>query len=51
MHYIPTIAGRKEEEWLLLRIKDVSVNILTEDYRAEMNLEERYMEEPTEEEI
>ncbi len=51
LKYTPHIAGRKEDEWLLIRIQDVVVNLFTQDYRDEIDIEQRYMDDPTQEDI
>lgn len=43
---IPTIAGCKDESWLMIVIKQVQVHLILDDYRDDLDLEFRWMNPP-----
>ena len=43
---MPTIAGLKDESWLMVVIKEVQVHIIVEEYREELDLEFRWLNKP-----
>lgn len=47
----PTVRGRKDDSWLLVTVKDVQVHFLLADYRYELDLEFRWLNQPPEEMI
>ena len=45
----PKVHGRKEDSWLLVQVKDVQVHFILADYRYELDLEFRWLNQPPEE--
>lgn len=45
----PTIAGRKDDSWFMLTIKEIQVHMILYDYREELDLEFRWLNPPPKE--
>jgi hypothetical protein len=43
---VPTICGTKDESWLMVVVKDVQVHFILEEYRDELDLEFRWLNDP-----
>ena len=43
---MPTVAGTKDDSWLMVVVKQVQVHFLLEEYRDELDLEFRWMNPP-----
>ena len=41
--FIPTVFGRRDEEWLIVEIGEVQVHLFVESFRKEMDLLERWL--------
>lgn len=38
LSYVPTVFGRRDEEWLLVEIGDIMVHLFTESFKEEFDL-------------
>lgn len=45
----PAISGAKDDEWLMVYYKEFMVHLFTEDCRNEVDIEAKWMYQPTEE--
>jgi len=43
---LPRVAGTKDESWLMIKVAEVQVHIILEEYREELDLEFRWMNPP-----
>ena len=43
---IPTIAGTKDDSWLLVNVKDIQVHLILEEYREDLDIEFRWLNPP-----
>ena len=41
--FIPTVFGRRDEEWLLVEIGEVQIHFFVESFRSEMDLLDRWL--------
>ena len=46
IHNKPTICGTKDDSWHLVVIKDVQVHFILDEYREDLDLEFRWLNEP-----
>lgn len=46
---IPTVHGRKDDNWVLVTVKEVQVHMIAEEYREDLDLEFRWLNPPPEE--
>lgn len=46
---LPKVAGRKDESWMMVTIKEVQVHLLLNEYREDLDLEFRWLNNPPEE--
>ena len=42
----PTVRGRKDDSWVLVVIKEIQVHFVLAEYRFELDLEFRWLNEP-----
>ena len=43
---LPTIAGTKDDSWLMVIVKQVQVHMILDEYRDDLDLEFRWMNPP-----
>ena len=43
---MPRVAGTKDESWLMIKVAEVQVHLILEEYREELDLEFRWMNPP-----
>jgi hypothetical protein len=46
---VPTVAGRKDDSWVLVTVKEIQVHMILEEYRTDLDLEFRWLNPPPEE--
>lgn len=45
----PSIAGRKDDSWFLLTVKEIQVHMILHEYREDLDLEFRWLNPPPQE--
>jgi len=43
---LPKVAGRKDDSWMLVCIKEIQVHIILDEYRNDLDLEFRWLNPP-----
>lgn len=43
---MPKVSGRKDEQWMMVTIKEVQVHMLVNEYREDLDLEFRWLNSP-----
>ena len=43
---LPRVSGRKDEQWLMVCVKEVQIHLIIEGYREELDLEFRFLNDP-----
>jgi ribosomal silencing factor RsfS len=43
------VAGRKDDSWMMITIKEIQVHLLLDTYRDDLDLEFRWLNEPPKE--
>ena len=43
---LPTVAGRKDDSWFMVCVKEVQVHMILYEYRDELDLEFRWLNKP-----
>ena len=46
--FIPTVFGRRDEEWVIVEIGDVQIHLFQESFRKEIDLLDRWVNPPPE---
>jgi hypothetical protein len=46
---MPKVSGRKDESWMMVCIKEIQVHLLLAEYREDLDLEFRWLNNPPEE--
>lgn len=49
IHNLPKVAGRKDDSWVLVAIKEIQVHMVLDEYRPDLDLEFRWLNNPPEE--
>lgn len=46
---VPKVAGRKDDSWVLVSVKEIQVHMILDEYRTDLDLEFRWLNPPPDE--